>query len=233
MSRTNIDALLVGDSLGMVVQGHPTTLPVSLEQMAYHTGCVARGAPDSFILADLPFGSYQGSPEQALASSAVLMAAGAQMVKLEGGEAMLETVSFLSRRGIPICAHVGLTPQSVHALGGYKVQGKNLEDAERIMNDAISLENAGAGMIVLEAIPAKLASRISEALAIPTIGIGAGSDCDGQVLVLYDMLGIYWGKPPSFVRNFMEGGVNGIEMALRTFVKDVKARRFPAPEHTF
>ncbi|HVC50004.1 MAG TPA: 3-methyl-2-oxobutanoate hydroxymethyltransferase [Burkholderiales bacterium] len=233
MARANIDALLVGDSLGMVVQGHPTTLPVSLQDMIYHTACVARGAPERFILADLPFGSYQASPGQALESSAALMAAGAHMVKLEGGEPMLETVSFLSRRGIPVCAHVGLTPQSVHALGGYKMQGKNVGDAERILNDAISLESAGADMIVLEAIPAKLAARISETLTIPTIGIGAGAECDGQVLVLYDMLGIYWGKPPSFVRNFMKDGVTGIEMALRSFVEDVKARRFPGPEHAY
>ncbi|MBU6460367.1 MAG: 3-methyl-2-oxobutanoate hydroxymethyltransferase [Proteobacteria bacterium] len=233
MARSNIDALLVGDSLGMVFQGHATTLPVSLADMIYHTGCVARGAPNSFILSDLPFGSYQASPAQALESSAALMAAGAQMVKLEGGEAMLETVSFLAARGIPVCAHVGLTPQSVHALGGYRVQGKTIEDAERILNEALSLEQAGANMIVLEAIPAELASRISDLLAIPTIGIGAGPNCDGQVLVLYDMLGLYWGSPPSFVRNFVENGVTSIEMAIQAYAHDVKTRRFPAKEHAF
>ncbi|MBT9568040.1 MAG: 3-methyl-2-oxobutanoate hydroxymethyltransferase, partial [Thiobacillus sp.] len=181
-----VDVLLVGDSLGMVVQGHRSTLPVKLAEMTYHTRCVAAGTQRAFIVADLPFGSYQPSPERAYTASARLMAAGAQMVKLEGGAVMVETVAFLTQRGIPVCAHLGLLPQSVNQLGGYKVQGREDAAAAQLVADARALEAAGAGMIVLEMVPATVGRAVTDALTIPTIGIGAGADCSGQVLVLYD-----------------------------------------------
>lgn len=227
-----VDVMLIGDSLGMVLQGHDSTLPVSLADMAYHTRCVAAGAKRAFIVADLPFGSYQVSPQQAFDSSAQLMAAGAHMVKLEGGAPMRDTVAFLTERGIPVCAHLGLTPQSVHQLGGYRVQGKTEDAAQRLLDDAQLLAAAGAGMLVLEAIPADLAKRVTEALTIPTIGIGAGVDCSGQVLVLHDMLGVYPGKKAKFVRNFMEGAAS-IQAAVQSYVAAVKDRSFPTAEHSF
>src|SRR5487761_1945304 len=191
LEAQGIDVLLVGDSLGMVLQGHETTLPVTLEDMVYHTACVARGAKLAFVIADMPFGTFQINPQQTFVHAARLMAAGAQMVKLEGGTEMAETVHFLTARGIPVCGHIGLTPQSVHQLGGYRVQGKNADAAQKIIADALALQQAGAGMIVLEAMPATLAADITAQLSIPTIGIGAGANCSGQVLVLHDMLGIY------------------------------------------
>lgn len=227
-----VDVMLIGDSLGMVLQGHDSTLPVSLADMAYHTRCVAAGAKRAFIVADLPFGSYQVSPQQAFDSSAQLMAAGAHMVKLEGGAPMRDTVAFLTERGIPVCAHLGLTPQSVHQLGGYRVQGKTEDAAQRLIDDAQLLAAAGAGMLVLEAIPAELAKRVTAALTIPTIGIGAGVDCSGQVLVLHDMLGVYPGKKAKFVRNFMEGAAS-IQAAVQSYVAAVKDRSFPTAEHSF
>jgi 3-methyl-2-oxobutanoate hydroxymethyltransferase len=227
-----VDMLLVGDSLGMVVQGHETTLPVALEHTVYHTACVARGSKRAMVVADLPFGSYQVSPQQAFESSVRGMAAGAQMVKLEGGEAMAATVQFLVERGIPVCGHVGLTPQSVHQLGGFRVQGKTADAAQRLLDDARRLQDAGAAMIVLEAIPAPLAARVTQSLAIPTIGIGAGPDCSGQVLVLHDMLDVFPGRKPRFVRNFMAGS-DSIRSALRRYVEAVKSGEFPAPEHGF
>src|SRR3990167_1751096 len=208
LEAQGVDVLLVGDSLGMVLQGHETTLPVSLDDMVYHTACVARGAKQAFIIGDMPFGTFQISPQEAFTHAARLMAAGAQMVKLEGGAAMAETVAFLTERGIPVCGHLGFTPQSVHKLGGYRVQGKNESDAARLRDDALALQQAGAGMLVLEMVPAALAKQITAQLAIPTIGIGAGVDCDGQVLVLHDMLGIYPGKTPKFARNFLDGAVS-------------------------
>ncbi|MEW5943810.1 MAG: 3-methyl-2-oxobutanoate hydroxymethyltransferase [Pseudomonadota bacterium] len=232
LEAAGVDILLVGDSLGMVLQGEETTLPVSMDDMIYHTRCVARGAKRAFIITDMPFGSYQQSPQQAFAGAAELLRAGAQMVKLEGGAAMAETVEFLSRRGIPVCGHVGLTPQSVHQLGGYHVQGKNLEDAERLLQDALALERAGASLLVLEAVPAALAAQATERLAIPTVGIGAGLDCSGQVLVLHDILGIYPGKPPKFARNFMIGA-GSIQEAAENYVKAVKNGEFPAAEHSY
>ena len=231
LDAAGVDVLLVGDSLGMVVQGHRSTLPVRLGDMAYHTRCVAAGTERAFIVADLPFGSYQPSPERAYASAARLMAAGAQMVKLEGGAIMADTVEFLTARGIPVCGHVGLLPQSVNQIGGYRVQGRDTAAAEQLIADARRLESSGAGMIVLELMPAEVARDVTAALAIPTIGIGAGAACSGQVLVLYDMLGIYPGAP-KFSRNFMLGA-ESIDAAARAYVAAVKDGRFPAPEHTF
>ncbi len=226
-----VELLLIGDSLGMVVQGHDSTLPVSLEQMAYHVGMVARGSQLGMIIADMPFGTYQESPAQALANAVKLMAVGAQLVKLEGGRTMLDTIRFLVDRGIPVCGHVGLTPQSVHQFGGYRVQGRG-EAAKQVLDDALAVQEAGAAMVVLEAIPSTLAAEVAEKLSIPTIGIGAGPDCDGQVLVLYDMLDIYPGRKARFVRNFMDGAP-GIGEAIKRYVAAVKDGSFPAPEHGF
>lgn len=227
-----IDGLLIGDSLGMVVQGHDSTLPVSVEHIAYHVGCVRRGCQRPLIIADLPFGSFQESPQAAFRNAVALMAAGAQMVKLEGGGEMAETTRFLVSRGIPVCAHVGLTPQSVHQLGGYRVQGKGDDGAAQVLADAQAQENAGAALIVLEAIPAALAANITARLSIPTIGIGAGKDCSGQVLVLHDMLDVDGGRKPRFVRNFMAGS-DSITAALAAYAGAVKDGSFPAPEHCY
>ncbi|WP_269531093.1 3-methyl-2-oxobutanoate hydroxymethyltransferase [Chitinimonas sp. BJYL2] len=232
MAEAGVDMLLVGDSAGMVMQGESSTLPVTLEQMVYHTRCVAKNAKQAMVVADLPFGSYQQSPQQAFESSARLMAAGAEMVKLEGGEYMAETVRFLVQRGIPVCAHIGLTPQSVHVFGGYKVQGKSDSGAEQLKRDAKALEAAGAAIVLMEMVPATLAKEITESLSVPTIGIGAGVDVDGQVLVVYDMLGVYPGKKARFVKNFMHG-VTSIQGAVEAYVREVKAKAFPAAEHTF
>lgn len=227
-----VEVLLVGDSLGMVLQGESSTLSVTLHDMQYHTRCVANAAKQAYIVADMPFGSYQQSPEQALRNATRLMAAGAHMVKIEGGRVMADTVRFLVERGIPVCGHLGLTPQSVHQLGGYRVQGKNAEDAQRLLEDAQILAQAGAGLLVLEMVPAELARQVTASLPIPTIGIGAGPHCSGQVLVLYDMLGIYPGKSPKFVRNFMQGA-SSIQQAVGRYVAAVKSGEFPAEEHSF
>lgn len=231
LETAGVDVLLVGDSLGMVVQGHASTLPVKLAEMSYHTRCVAAGSERAFIVADLPFGSYQPSPAHAFSAAARLMAAGAHMVKLEGGAVMAETTAFLVQRGIPVCAHLGLLPQSVNQLGGYRVQGRDEAAASQLVADARALEAAGAGLIVLEMVPAPLAKVITEALTIPTIGIGAGPDCAGQVLVLYDMLGLY-PRAPKFSKNFL-AGQDGIESAVRAYVAAVKDGDFPAAEHGF
>ncbi len=231
LETAGVDVLLVGDSLGMVVQGHASTLPVKLAEMSYHTRCVAAGSERAFIVADLPFGSYQPSPAHAFSAAARLMAAGAHMVKLEGGAVMAETTAFLVQRGIPVCAHLGLLPQSVNQLGGYRVQGRDEAAASQLVADARALEAAGAGLIVLEMVPAPLAKVITEVLTIPTIGIGAGPDCAGQVLVLYDMLGLY-PRAPKFSKNFL-AGQDGIESAVRTYVAAVKDGDFPAAEHGF
>jgi 3-methyl-2-oxobutanoate hydroxymethyltransferase len=227
-----VDVLLVGDSLGMVLQGEASTLPVTLRDMQYHTRCVANGSKSAYIIADMPFGSYQQTPDQALRNAARLMAAGAHMVKLEGGAVMAETVRFLTERGIPVCGHLGFTPQSVHQLGGYRVQGKSAEDAQRLLDDAHALESAGAGLLVLEMVPAALAKLATEQLGIATIGIGAGPDCAGQVLVLHDMLGIYPGKIPRFAHNFMQGA-GSVQAALSAYVQAVKNGTFPTSEHSF
>ena len=231
LADNGVDILLVGDSLGMTVQGHATTLPVTLEQMVYHTEAVARGAQErAFIVGDLPFGAYQQSPQQAFASAARLLAAGANMVKLEGGAVMVETVRFMVERGIPVCAHLGLLPQSVNATG-YRAQAREGETAARLIEDAEDLESAGAQLLVLESIPAVLAEEVTQHLAIPTIGIGAGPHCNGQVLVLDDLLGLT-DKPPRFAKDFMEGAWN-LANAVRSYVASVKAGEFPGPEHSF
>src|SRR5690349_8661324 len=195
----------ISDAAGVVIQGHDSTLPVSIEATEYHVRCVARGSKRALVIADMPFGSFQESPQQAFANAARMMAAGANMVKLEGGALMVETTRFLVDRGIPVCAHIGLTPQSVNTLGGYKVQGKTEDSVERLVADAKALENAGAAIVLMEAMPSTAARRVVQALTVPTIGIGAGPDVSGQVLVNYDMLGIFPGRKARFVRDFMAG----------------------------
>jgi 3-methyl-2-oxobutanoate hydroxymethyltransferase len=232
LEEAGVDSLLIGDSLGNVLQGHETTLPVTLRDMVYHTACVARGSKRAFVVADMPFGSFQVSPQETLRNAAGLMSAGAQMVKIEGGRPMVETIEFLTDRGIPVCGHLGLTPQSVHQLGGYRVQGKGESEGQRLLKEAKQLEQAGAGLIVLEAIPAALAREVTAAITIPTIGIGAGADCSGQVLVLHDMLDVYPGKKAKFVKNYMRPA-GSIQGAVELYVKEVKARTFPGPEHSF
>ena len=230
LDHAGIDVLLVGDSLGMVIGGHASTLAVTIDQMLYHTRAVAAGTKRALIVSDMPFGSYQKSPQQAYANAARLMGAGAQMVKLEGGAWLAPTVEFLVARGIPVCGHLGLQPQSVHRFGGYKVQGRTDASAHEITDDARLLGSSGIGLLVLELVPATLAAAVTSCLAVPTIGIGAGPNCSGQVLVLYDMLGIYPGKPARFVRNFMIGSAS-IEDAVAAYVHAVKDGSFPAPEH--
>jgi len=232
LEEAGVDSLLVGDSLGNVLQGHESTLPVTQRDMVYHTQCVARGSKRAFIIGDMPFSTFQVSPQEAFRNAAELMAAGAHMVKIEGGRPMLDTVEFLADRGIPVCGHLGLTPQSVHALGGYRVQGRGEDAGQLLLKEAKQLQQAGAGMVVLEAIPAALAGAVTEALKIPTIGIGAGVDCSGQVLVLHDMLDVYPGKKAKFVKNYMRPA-GSIQVAVELYVKEVKARTFPGPEHSF
>jgi 3-methyl-2-oxobutanoate hydroxymethyltransferase len=233
LDDAGVDVMLVGDSLGMVVQGHDSTVPVSLDEMAYHTRCVARGNRYAWIVGDLPFGSYHESAGQALRSAARLMQSGAHMVKLEGGGWTADTVRFLVDRGIPVCAHLGLTPQSAHALGGFRVQGRDKKAAETLLRHARELADAGASMLVIELVPSAVVGEITAALTIPVIGIGAGANCSGQVLVLHDMLGVTRGKAPRFVRNFMsEGG--DVQAALRRYVQTVKDGSFPVEStHTY
>ncbi len=231
MDRCGVEILLIGDSLGMVCNGHNSTLPVTVAELAYHTAAVARGAKSAMIMADLPFGAY-GTPETAYANAVILMQAGAHMIKIEGGAWLAETVRFLTQRGIPICAHIGLTPQSVHQLGGYKVQGKSTESATELKNDALALQNAGAAIVLMEAMPSQLGKEVTDMLTIPTIGIGAGPDCSGQVLVMHDMLGVFPGRKARFVRNFMEGAAS-IDDAVTGYVNAVKDGSFPALEHCF
>jgi 3-methyl-2-oxobutanoate hydroxymethyltransferase len=232
LETNGVDVLLIGDSLGMVIQGRESTLPVTIEQMAYHTSCVVSGAQQAFIMVDMPFGTSQASPRETFANAVQLMAAGAHMVKLEGGAEMVETVHFLTSRGIPVCGHIGLTPQSVHQLGGYRVQGKGDVAAQHLLRDALALQQAGAGMVLMEAIPAALAAEVTAQLSVPTIGIGAGAACSGQVLVLYDMLGIYPGKKARFVKDFMPGSAS-IAQAVANYVAEVKSGVFPTAEHSF
>jgi 3-methyl-2-oxobutanoate hydroxymethyltransferase len=232
LDEAGVALALVGDSLGMVVQGQESTVPVSLEEMIYHTRLVRRGCERAMVVADLPFMSY-ATVEQAMHSAARLMKeGGAHMVKLEGGAVMVETVRALAQRGVPVCAHLGLLPQSVHKLGGYRVQGRDSEAAEAMLADALAMEQAGADLLVLECIPRQLARRISEALSIPVIGIGAGPDTDGQVLVLYDMLGITPGKRPSFSRDFL-ADTGSVAAAIVAYVQQVRSGAFPADEHAF
>lgn len=232
LENAGIDVLLVGDSLGNVLHGENTTLSVTLDDMIYHTRCVARGSSKAFIMTDMPFGSYQVSPEQAFESASRIIAAGAHMVKIEGGQIMADTVQFLTRRGIPVCAHIGLTPQSIHQLGGYKLQGNSEKSAKQLLDDAKFLEKSGASLLLMEVIPSKLAKKITHTLSIPTIGIGAGTNCSAQVLVLHDMLGIYQGKKPRFVKDFM-ADKNSIQEAVASYVAAVKTGHFPGEEHEF
>ncbi|MFP3874440.1 MAG: 3-methyl-2-oxobutanoate hydroxymethyltransferase [Thiohalophilus sp.] len=232
--QAGVDVLLVGDSLGMVIQGHDSTLPVSMADMIYHTGHVARARQRAMLIADMP---YQSDTTDALAleNGRALLAAGADMVKLEGGGALIPRVKHLIDNGVPVCGHLGLLPQSVNELGGYKVQGRDADAARRMIEDAVALEAAGAGLVVLECIPRQLAAQITAAVSIPTIGIGAGADCDGQVLVIYDLLGITPGKRPRFVKDFLAelGPGKGVNAAIAEYVRQVKAGEFPQAEHTY
>lgn len=232
LENAGVEVLLVGDSLGNVLHGENTTLSVTLDDMIYHTRCVARGSSKSFIMADMPFGTYQVSPHKAFENACRIIAAGAHMVKIEGGQIMADTVEFLTRRGIPVCAHIGLTPQSIHQLGGYKLQGDSEKSAKQLLDDAKTLEKAGAGLLVMEVVPAKLANKITHTLSIPTIGIGAGANCSAQVLVLHDMLGLYPGKKPRFVKDFM-AGAHSIPEAIANYVIAVKTGQFPSEEYEF
>lgn len=232
LESAGVDGLLIGDSLGMVLQGQDSTLSVTMNDMIYHTRCVARGSKKAFIVTDMPFASYQVSSGQAFENAALLLAAGAQMVKLEGGEVVADTVSFMTKRGIAVCGHIGFTPQSVHQFGGYSVQGKTEAQSKHLLEQAKMLEQAGIGLLVLEAIPATVADKITAAIKVPTIGIGAGSGCSGQVLVLHDMLDIYPGKKARFVKNFTHGAAS-VEAAVKAYVNEVKARTFPGTEHSF
>ncbi|MBT3309548.1 MAG: 3-methyl-2-oxobutanoate hydroxymethyltransferase [Gammaproteobacteria bacterium] len=226
------DVVLVGDSLGMVIQGKETTIPVTMDEMVYHTQAVGRGLKRALLLADLPFMSY-ATPDEGLRNAGRLMKeGGAQMVKLEGGADQVGTVELLVSRNIPVCAHLGLQPQSVHRLGGYKVQGREKETAQQMIADAVALEQAGASMLVLECVPSMLAAEITAALQIPVIGIGAGVGCDGQVLVLYDMLGITGGQVPRFVKNFMEES-GSVAEALSAYVSAVQQKQFPTEAESF
>lgn len=225
-----IEVILVGDSLGNVLQGHDSTLPVTIDQMSYHVGCVARAGSGCMIIGDLPFGTYS-TPGQTLDNAAELMRAGAHMVKLEGGEWLLESVALLTERGIPVCGHLGLTPQSVNVFGGYKVQGRSEEQAQRILHDAQALAAAGATLLVLECVPRKLGAEISGALPIPVIGIGAGADTDAQVLVMHDLLGLA-SHAPKFVRNFMQGA-SSVQDAFANYRSAVISGEFPAAEHGY
>ncbi len=231
LDKAGIDAILVGDSLGMVVQGHDSTLPVSLTDMVYHTACVARGRRRSLLIADLPFMSCATTEHAARNAARLIQEGGAQVVKLEG--ARPEIVEFLSNQGIAVCGHLGLLPQSINQLGRYRVQGREHADAEKIIEQARQLEQAGAVVLVLECIPARLAAEITRSLHIPVIGIGAGVDCDGQVLVLYDMLDIGMGKRPVFSKNFLRAAGGSIDAAVEQYVTEVRQSLFPTEEHGF
>jgi 3-methyl-2-oxobutanoate hydroxymethyltransferase len=231
MEAAGIDMILVGDSLGMVIQGQETTLPVTLEQMIYHASAVRRGAAAPLLVVDLPFMTYASVSQAQESAARLVREAGAQMVKLEGGRQRVEIVNALASEDIPVCAHLGLLPQSIHRLGGYKVQGRDDHSAQRLLEEAILLEEAGASLLVLECVPATLASEITLALSIPTIGIGAGVGCDGQVLVSYDMLGLT-SRCPRFCRNFL-ADAPGIREAFAAYVSDVRELRFPTPEHSY
>nr|WP_277344553.1 3-methyl-2-oxobutanoate hydroxymethyltransferase [Oleiagrimonas sp. C23AA] len=231
LERAGVDVALVGDSLGMVVQGHGSTLPVTLADVVYHTRAVARGLSATLLVADLPFMSDRDVPH-AMEAAAQLMAAGAAMIKIEGAGPICEVIAALTARDVPVCAHLGLTPQSVHKLGGYRVQGREQAAADKLMADARAVVEAGAELLVLECVPSDLAGRISQALAVPVIGIGAGPQTDGQVLVVYDLLGLTPGKSPKFSKNFLSGR-EGVTDAIAAYVSDVREGRFPAAEHSF
>ncbi len=226
------DLVLVGDSLGMVVQGHATTVPVTVDDIIYHLLAVARGLQHAFLVADMPFMSYT-NPNQALGNAVRLMQdGGAMMIKLEGGQGQIGVVEYLARHDIPICAHLGLKPQSVHKIGGFKVRGRDVDEAKEIVDSARQLQDAGADILLLECVPNEIGRKVSNELSVPVIGIGAGPDVDGQILVLYDVLGITHGRMPRFVRNFQEGCDSSLA-ALKSYVSAVKGREYPAPEHCF
>lgn len=229
--QAGIHAILIGDSLGMVLQGQDSTLPVSIDDMAYHTSCVKRGVEKTLIIADMPFMSY-ATKEQALNNAAKLMQSGASMVKIEGGDWLNDTILALVERGIPVCAHLGLTPQSVNIFGGFKVQGRDNDKAQKMIDDAKALEAAGAQLLVLECIPENLGKLITEALTIPTIGIGAGKDTDGQILVMHDALGIACNYMPKFSRNFLKD-TGDIKKAIELYISEVSLGNFPSDEHVF
>jgi 3-methyl-2-oxobutanoate hydroxymethyltransferase len=224
-SKAGVDILLVGDSLGMVIQGHADTLPVTVADIAYHTACVARGNVDSVILGDMPFGSYQASAEDAMRAAATLMQAGAHAVKLEGGATMASTIEFLVKRGVPVVGHIGMTPQSVHAFGGFRVQGRTDTAVAQLELDVKAVTDAGASMIVLECVPAPVGARLSQNSTVPVIGIGAGPGTHGQVMVLHDILG-WTSKPPKFARNFV-AGTNTVQDAISAYVTAVRDASFP------
>ena len=226
------DLVLVGDSLGMVIQGHDTTEPVTVDDIIYHSRLVARGLQRAFLVADMPFMSYT-NPDQALENAVRLMQeGGAMMVKLEGGAGQIAIVEYLTRHDIPVCAHLGLKPQSVHKIGGFKVQGRDADQAKQMTVDARALQDAGADLVLLECVPNELGQSVTNALEVPVIGIGAGPDVDGQILVLYDVLGITQGRMPRFVENFMTGS-DGVATAIEHYVQAVKKKTYPAPEHCF
>jgi 3-methyl-2-oxobutanoate hydroxymethyltransferase len=232
LETAGVDVALVGDSLGMVVQGRSSTLPVTVDDVVYHTAAVARGLSATLLVADLPFMSDRDVPHALDASTRLLAEGGAAMVKIEGAGPSCDVIAALSARDIPVCAHLGLTPQSVHAFGGYRVQGREQAGADKLLADAHAVADAGAALLVLECVPATLAARITAELPIPTIGIGAGADCDGQVLVVYDMLGITHGKRPRFSKDFLAGR-GSVADAIAAYADDVRAGRFPAAEHTY
>lgn len=231
-NEAGVDILFVGDSLGMVIKGDKNTISVTMEDMIYHTKCVAGTTPSSLIMSDLPFMSYY-TPEVAMVNAKQLLQAGAHIIKIEGGTWLCNTVRFLTQQGVVVCAHIGLTPQFIHMLGGFKVQGRSEKEAQELLHAAISLEQAGAQLLVLECVPHPLAKEISNALHIPVIGIGAGSDCDGQVLVIYDILGITPGKTMKFVKNFLDDPAQGIKGAVENYVKAVREKTFPTLENSF
>ncbi|MGI9310053.1 MAG: 3-methyl-2-oxobutanoate hydroxymethyltransferase [bacterium] len=231
-SDAGVEVLLVGDSLGMVIQGHDSSLPVTIEDTAYHVRCARRGNRGALLMADLPFMSYY-SEAKSLENAAILMREGAQAVKLEGGAWLAETARLLSERGIPVCAHMGLTPQSINHLGGYRVQGRDPAHGQTIINEAKVLQEAGASLILIECVPAKLGARIAAEIAAPVIGIGAGAGVDGQILVWHDLLGLYPGKTAKFVKNYLRGNADGVQGALKAYVAEVKNGKFPAPEHCY
>ena len=234
ISSSGVDVLLVGDSLGMVLHGHDSTLPVTLDDMVYHMNCVGRGNNGALIMADLPFMSY-ASEQQSLESAAALMRAGAHVVKLEGGAWLAESTRLLTERGIPVCAHMGLTPQSINRIGGYRVQGRNPDHAQTMIDEALILEDSGASIILLECVPVELGQAITEKLAASVIGIGAGPHTDGQIMVMHDMLGLTPSsiRVPKFVKNFLPDSADGIPGAFRAYADAVKAGTFPGPEHCF
>jgi len=227
-----VDVILIGDSLGMVLKGEQDTTSVTVEEIAYHTRSVAKGAIRSMVVADMPFMSY-ATTEQTFVNAATLMAAGASMVKLEGGAWLLDSIKGLVERGIPVCGHLGLTPQSVHVFGGFKVQGRTDEQAETLLRDAKAIEEAGAQMLVLECVPVAIAKMVTELLSIPVIGIGAGAHTNGQILVMHDMLGVSANYMPKFSKNYLAQSDGDIKTAIQLYIDDVKAGRFPSSEHSF